>query len=101
MIQDIYYANFDLKVRKVWIKNERNFNAVTLGEGSYIVGASLEYGSPRCHVLVGKYCSIAHGVKFIIGLNHDTGAVSTYPFDVAFNQKNNTEHKFRGADNKS
>ena len=95
MIENISFVNFDLSVRKICLGSEQKFVAVTLGEGSYIVDASLEYGSLRCHVMVGKYCSIAHGIKFMIDVNHDTEAVSTYPFDVAFKQEAK-EREFEG-----
>lgn len=85
MIENVYFSNFDLKVRKICFeKKGEKFTSVTFGEGSYLVEASLEYGSPKCHVMIGKYCSIAHGIKFIIGLNHNFSAVSTYPFHEAF-----------------
>ena len=96
MQQNVSFENFDLVARKIYLDTEKRFISMTLGEGSYIVSASLEYGSTKCHVMVGKYCSIAHGVKFIIALNHDTGAVSTYPFDVVYKQNTQKEHKFKG-----
>jgi len=34
-------------------------------------------------LMIGKFCAIAFGVKFIMGpANHRTGSVSTYPFNV-------------------
>ncbi|MCR5175307.1 MAG: CatB-related O-acetyltransferase [Anaerovibrio sp.] len=38
-------------------------------------------GSTRCHILIGRYCSIAHRVTFEVGLNHDYHYATTYPFD--------------------
>lgn len=60
--------------------------AVTLGPGSYLVNASLEYGSDKCHVLIGRYCSLGHRLIFEVGLNHNYQQVTTYPFDDLFNQ---------------
>jgi len=33
---------------------------------------------------IGKYCSIAEGVKFVLGGEHRTDWISTYPFSVFF-----------------
>ena len=49
-----------------------------------MVQGTLEFGGPQCHVLIGKYSSIGHRIKFIAGLNHDSSRVSTYPFHEAF-----------------
>lgn len=84
MFIDISCGNFEQSIRKVYINEERSVVSVTLGEGSYLVQGMLEFGRPQCHVLVGNYSSIAHGIKFIAGLNHDSHRVSTYPFYEAF-----------------
>jgi len=52
-----------------------------MGEGSY--------GSPALRgrlstVRIGKYCSIADNVTFDAGENHNTGNISTYPFNILF-----------------
>lgn len=36
----------------------------------------------RAHVHIGDYCSIATGVRFVVGGNHRPDWVSTYPFRV-------------------
>lgn len=53
----------------------------TIGAYSYLVDGSFEAGSFRAHLLIGRYCSLAHRVKFILGLNHLHREVSSYPFD--------------------
>lgn len=41
------------------------------------------YGCNHDRVVIGKFCSIAHGVRFIMnGANHDVNAITTYPFPV-------------------
>lgn len=62
--------------------NNRPFPAVTLGAGSYI--ASAEYGNVtyRNHVLIGKFCALAHELNFNIGWNHNYRNVTIYPFDA-------------------
>ncbi|MBE6105122.1 glycosyltransferase [Anaerovibrio lipolyticus] len=68
--------------RKVTMgKDEQEKVFVTVGDESYVVDASIEFGSAKCHVLIGRYCSIAHRVTFEVGLNHDYHYATTYPFD--------------------
>ena len=84
MIMNVSCSNFEQSVRKIYLYKEQSVVGVTLGEGSYLVQGSLEFGGAQCHVLIGKYSSIAHGIKFIAGLNHDSRGVSTYPFQEIF-----------------
>ena len=84
MICNVSCTDFKQRVRKIFLDKEQKHIGITLGEGSYLVQASLDIGSFKCHVLIGKYSSIGHRVKFIIGLNHDGSRVSTYPFKQAF-----------------
>ena len=71
-------------MRRIFLDKDNSIVRVTLGEGSYLVQGSLEFGGYQCHVLIGKYSSIGHGIKFIVGLNHDSSSVSTYPFQEIF-----------------
>lgn len=84
MIINVSCSNFEQSVRKIYLDKEQSVVGVTLGEGSYLVQGTLEFGGPQCHVLIGKYSSVAHGIKFIAGLNHDSSSVSTYPFQEVF-----------------
>lgn len=69
-------------VRYLYLDAEKQYVGATIGVGSYIVDASLEFGSLRGHVQVGNYSSIGHRVRFITGLNHNGNFISTYPFRV-------------------
>ena len=62
-------------------KNGKYFPAITCGAGSYIAEASYEVISYRNHVLIGKFCSLGHGIVFNVGMNHNYKHVTTYPFD--------------------
>ena len=84
MIINVSCSNFDQSVRKIYLDKEQSVVGATLGEGSYLVQGTLEFGGTQCHVLIGKYSSIGHRIKFIAGLNHDSSRVSTYPFHEAF-----------------
>ena len=50
-----------------------------MGYGSY--AGSPELFGELNDVHIGKYCSIATGVVFDCGLNHDMNAISTFPFN--------------------
>ena len=83
MMRDIACSNVgrEAAVKFFWDEASQH-NAVTLGAGSYIVSATLEFGGGRqSHVLVGNYTSIAHNVVFLSGYNHDHNRATTYPFD--------------------
>lgn len=69
------------------LHEKKTFPYLTLGACSYVVSANVEWDSPKKspHVLIGRFCSIAQGVSFLLGLNHNyKNVVTTYPFDVDF-----------------
>ena len=64
---------------------------VITGEG-YSIG-DYTYGKPTVYdwndggkLIIGKYTSIADGVKILLGGNHQTGWVTTYPFPALNNK---------------
>lgn len=80
MIYPIEFFNTVAEVRRIQLEPEKNV-MVTVGPGSYWVSGTLEYGNKECHVLIGRYSSLAHRVAFEIGYNHDYHRVTTYPFN--------------------
>ena len=78
-------------------RNAPSSNSVTGGEfflsanpayAKYKIG-QWSYGTPEvyswgegAHLIIGKYCSIAAGVKIYLGGEHRTDWVTTYPFNV-------------------
>jgi len=56
---------------------------ITMGEHSYM--EPIRRGNANT-ITIGKYCSIAEGVIFDSGFNHDITSVSTYPFHRLNNQ---------------
>lgn len=84
MIINVSCGNFNQSVRNIFLDNDHSIVRVMLGEGSYLVKDSLEIGGYQCYVLIGKYAYISYGIKFILGLNHDSSSVSTYPFQEVF-----------------
>lgn len=79
------------KLRNVWRDRNRH-NATMLGNvfdmDCVVVGKS-SYGTlfvyndvKNVKLVIGNYCSIASQVKFILGLDHYTNHISTFPFKV-------------------
>ncbi len=74
----VKFDNFERKTRYIFSSYDETVR-FTFGAGSYMVDGMLE---SEGHVLIGRYCSIARGVQFYIGLNHAMEKVTTYPFDT-------------------
>ena len=93
MIREVEFTNFARTVRELLVDWQgKSIPLITIGPGSYLVNASLEYGSFDGHVLIGRYSSLAHRLKFIVGYNHDASGVATYPFqDVMYLEQRASE----------
>ncbi len=65
--------------RTVCYGENSEWSGVTVGTGTYIGRASIEFGNTNSHVLIGNYCSIAIRVIFEVGMNHDYSYATTYP----------------------
>lgn len=66
---------------KTFTRNKPQYKKFDIGEYTY--------GEPVIHdfnekLTIGKFCSFAPGVTLILGGNHRTDWVSTYPFDIKF-----------------
>ncbi len=76
--------NYSVADYKVYLKvgqyEFREFPIVTFGLASYMNEGILCIGEKNTHVLIGKYCSIATNVKFLLVMNHDHRRVTSYPF---------------------
>lgn len=77
MVFNIENTGFELNRRNIMYNGKI---MISLGEGSYIDGAEVNFGDEECLVAVGKYTSIGRDVRFIVGLNHDYRKISSYPF---------------------
>lgn len=53
---------------------------VSIANNTYINSATLYCWKDTPSLVIGSYCSIAEGVVFILGGDHDLDWVSTYPF---------------------
>ena len=52
------------------------------GDFSYGIPEILNWGGEGRRIRVGKYCSIADGTRVLLGGNHRTDWVTTFPFSV-------------------
>ena len=69
-------TDIDLKVTENGIDNY----CLTVGRETYISGMSIDSGSYRSHITIGRYTSISKRVVVEIGLNHNHHLVSNFPF---------------------
>ena len=65
------------------------------GQGTYGVPAINCYDKVS-NVSIGAYCSIASEVSFLLGANHKSGLVTTYPIDRIDSTKNTGDSNERG-----
>ena len=77
------------KNRRQWRKrNPRNyttaetsFRMVNLSVGDYTYGPlNIDHYYLPAKLTIGRYCSIAKDVRFMLGGNHGTKSITTYPF---------------------
>lgn len=80
--------------KMLFLKEENKNEDFVIGEYSYYAKESededffndniLYYRKNHGKLKIGKFCSLANGVKFIMaGANHSTNSFSTYPFNMA------------------
>jgi acetyltransferase-like isoleucine patch superfamily enzyme len=62
------------------IKNIINFKIVSVGEGTYGLIDASSWNSKDEKLVIGNFCSIASGVKFLLGGEHKYNHLTTYPF---------------------
>ncbi len=67
------------------IENIFSFDNITVGNYTYGPLIVYRWGSEKEGLKIGNFCSVASGVKFILGGNHETKTFSTYPFSHFFN----------------
>lgn len=78
-------------------KNANNFtrpktlcdiDKIDIGDYTYGTIDAESFGCPESHLYIGRFCSIAKNVRFILDGEHNYKNLSTYPFKVRlFNEK--------------
>lgn len=90
----IKFMIMQLKWKK---KNRHNFtkpthlcdiNKIDIGDYTYGLIDAESFGCKESHLTIGRFCSIAQNVRFILDGEHKYKNLSTYPFKVRlFNEK--------------
>ena len=62
--------------------NHFKMDAVQVGKGTYGMLYVVTRDYQNVHLIIGDYCSIAGGVKFLLSGNHQYDIVSTYPYEL-------------------
>jgi len=87
-----HFKNFRWKI----FNQLKNDKCCEVGEYTY-GNPKIYYWENQPNLKVGKFCSIADGVKIILGGEHRTDWVTTYPFNVVFDEfkylKGHPSHK--------
>lgn len=88
LLSRLFADPFSVKWRK---RNSHNFttpanhfkaDAVTVGKGTYGPLFVVTRGYQDVKLIIGNYCSIADGVKFLLSGNHQYDIFSTYPYEL-------------------
>ena len=93
IINKLKYRSFKKKWRNVNSNNLTlpkkifKLDLVEIGDGTYGTIDIETWGHPNEKLIIGRYCSIAKEVKFLLGGNHDFDHLSTYPFPYYFEKK--------------
>lgn len=86
IINNIHFEPYEVKTPEtvsVKLQGNLNFPLMTIDRDSYISQASIQSGinfnvDAGIHsIQIGKYCSLADGITFMINLNHDYKMVTT------------------------
>lgn len=61
---------------------------VNAGIGTYAINMKISFGRRDSNILIGKYCSLAKDILFIMSDEHELNHVSTHPFQSIINIAN-------------
>lgn len=75
--------NEKFQERMVLLTQIRKYSKYSLGEWSYGEPKIIDWGQ-EADLKIGKFCSFATGVKILLGGEHRTDCVTTYPFSLYF-----------------
>ncbi|WP_022932605.1 CatB-related O-acetyltransferase [Treponema bryantii] len=64
------------------LKNFCDLSKIVVGKKTYGEINITDWSSEATKLIIGSYCSIAPGVQFLLGGEHQTKSISTYPFKV-------------------
>lgn len=90
VIKSLYTTAREIYAREYALKTALDIGLVKFGISSY-GRPEVYYWDTDTSVIVGNYCSIARGVRFILGGEHGVNYTSTFPF-TEFLEKNRNEN---------
>ena len=96
----IYRRKFEKQWRKknqhnqIFIINNTNIKCIEVGKESY--GDIAIYNVTDAKLRIGNFCSFADNVTFMLGLDHYTNHISTFPFRVVSLQISENEAISKG-----
>lgn len=88
LLKNLMFYLFQRKYRKINRHNETcimnlcDLNNVIVGKKSYGEIHVTDFSNLNAKLRIGSYCSVAPNVKFLLGGEHQTKSISTYPFKV-------------------
>lgn len=62
-------------------------NNIVIGKGTYGMINFRSFGCEKEKLIIGNWCSISSNSVFMLGGNHIYDRISTYPFELIFNEK--------------
>ena len=65
--------------QRVYPLDQKEITLATICPMSYIIDADLMIGSNQCHLMIGRYSSLAYGLSLDIGMDHLYKCITTYP----------------------
>ena len=92
MIQDLCLTDFSPHTRKISFEKYPEMAVLTAGLRSYLVSGAAHAFTTDAHVLIGRYCSLAHDVNFYLGMNHNARSITTYPLAGVLNASDENLH---------
>lgn len=73
-------ARHDDALYQVDVTDGSKYPLIKIGRHSYGHEFFVHWEGEPCQIYIGRYCSIAHGVRFFAGQEHHTEWGTTYPF---------------------
>lgn len=65
---------------------------IYVGDFTYGIPEVIKFNNENSKLKIGKFCSVAAGVKFLLGGEHETEYITTYPFSLWLNMGKKDHH---------
>ncbi len=78
----------------LFLSDRHKNSSYTIGKYSYGNPKIIRRNSTDGYLTIGKFCSFAEDINILLGGDHHTDYVSTYPFNIRFSEWKNTKDIF-------